>query len=93
MALATAGVLLHTAHALSGVFIYNKNAATFPWCLVSSAVTAWLWAVVYVIGDVRPQRWVMLLIPAGQNALLAYVLTPLLSYSNALLIDAEMPPL
>ncbi|MBC8101416.1 MAG: DUF5009 domain-containing protein [Cytophagales bacterium] len=92
LGLATAGILLHTAHDLNTVFTYNKNAATLPWCLVSSAVTVWLWCLAYGVGDVRPQQWAMRLIPAGQNALLAYVLAPLLYFLLESLIAAGMPP-
>jgi predicted acyltransferase len=77
LALAAGGVLIHTAHDLHRAFIYNKNAATPPWCLVSSAITAWLWIVVYAASDARPLRWARVLVPAGQNALLAYILAPL----------------
>ena len=91
LGLAMAGVLLHTAHGLSDVFIYNKNAATLPWCLVSSAVTAWLWVAAYAVGDVRPMRWASALAPAGRNALLAYILAPLLNIFFDLLTAAGIP--
>jgi heparan-alpha-glucosaminide N-acetyltransferase len=91
LGLASAGFLLHTAHELNGVFIYNKNAATVPWCLVSSAVTVWLWMFAYLVGDVRPQRWALLLVRPGQNALLAYVLVALLYFLIESLIAAGMP--
>lgn len=91
LALYAAGILLHTAHGINGVFIYNKNAATPPWCLVSSAVTTWLWIVAYIVGDLRPQRWATLLVAPGQNALLAYILAPLFSYLIDCLISVGLP--
>jgi predicted acyltransferase len=76
LALGTAGILLHTAHGLATVFHYNKNAATVPWCLVSSAVTVWLWIAVYIASDIR-RTAATVLVPVGQNALTAYILAPL----------------
>jgi hypothetical protein len=93
LALAVAGGLLHSAHDLHRVFIYNKNSATPPWCLVSSAITTWLWILVYGAVDVRPSRAPRLLVSGGQNALLAYVMAPLLNYLFDVLISTGMPPL
>jgi predicted acyltransferase len=60
------------------MFIYNKNAATPSWCLLSSAWTAWLWAALYWLIEVKDfrkgTRW---LGAAGQNALFAFVLGPI----------------
>ena len=91
LGLAAAGVLLHTAHHLAPVFFYNKNAATPPWCLVSSAITVWLWVAAYAVGDIRPMRWAASLAPAGKNALMAYLLAPLLYYAFDLLAAAGLP--
>src|SRR5262249_51157708 len=61
------------------MFYYNKNAATLPWCLVSSAITAFVWIAVYWLVDIRKAaRGTRLLTLAGQNALLAYILAPVI---------------
>jgi heparan-alpha-glucosaminide N-acetyltransferase len=77
-AFAVAGTLLHSLHALDRMFIYNKNAATPAWCLLSSAWTAWLWAGIYWLIEVSGLRqgtgWVRC---AGQNALFAFILGPI----------------
>lgn len=76
--MAAAAVLLHSLHDLDSMFIYNKNAATPPWCLLSSAYTAWCWALAYLAVDVAGwRRGTGTLGRAGQNALLAYLLAPL----------------
>jgi predicted acyltransferase len=78
-ALLLAGNLLHSAHGIHRMFIYNKNAATPPWCLVSSAITAFVWIAIFWMVDVRKQsRGTQLLALAGQNALLAYILAPVI---------------
>ena len=77
-AFAAGGLLLHSLHGLAPMFIYNKNAATPSWCLLSSAWTAWLWAAAYWLIEVRDVRqgtgWVRC---AGQNALFAFILGPI----------------
>jgi hypothetical protein len=79
-ALLAAGNLLHAAHGIHRMFIYNKNAATPPWCLISSALTTFVWIGIYWLVDVRKaSRGTRLLTLAGQNALLAYLLAPVLS--------------
>jgi heparan-alpha-glucosaminide N-acetyltransferase len=76
-ALAAAGLLLHTAHELHPAFIINKPLATPPWCLLSSALTAGAWIVLFVPADVWGwRRWPRVLTIGGQNALLAYFLAP-----------------
>lgn len=76
--LAVAGLLLHSLHDLHPMFIYNKNAATPPWCLLSSAWTAWIWAMVYWLVEAKDVRqgtgWLR---RAGQNALFAFILGPI----------------
>jgi heparan-alpha-glucosaminide N-acetyltransferase len=73
--LATAAHLLHAAHGIHAMFIFNKVFATPPWCLLSSAITVAVWALLYWIIDVRGLvRWAVLLEGAGQNALTAYLL-------------------
>jgi Uncharacterized conserved protein len=77
--LAAAGYLLHAAHDIHRMFIINKIFATPPWCLWCSAITVWFWVAIYWLMDVRGwQRWAVLLEPAGQNPLFAYVLAPVL---------------
>jgi predicted acyltransferase len=76
--LASAAVLLHSLHDLHRMFIYNKNAATPAWCLLSSAYTVWGWTVAYLLVDAAGIRLgTQTLRRAGQNALLAYLLAPL----------------
>ena len=75
LGLAAAAHLLHAAHGIHSMFIFNKILATPPWCLLSSAITVALWAVLYWIIDVRGStRWAALLEGSGQNALTAYLL-------------------
>jgi predicted acyltransferase len=77
--LAAAAVLLHSLHDLHPMFIYNKNAATPAWCLLCSAYTVWAWAGAYALVDVAGWRLGTVTVRrAGQNALLAYLLAPLL---------------
>ncbi|MEN3333170.1 MAG: heparan-alpha-glucosaminide N-acetyltransferase [Blastocatellia bacterium] len=79
LGLAAAGYLLHAAHDVHRMFIINKIFATPPWCLWCSAITVWFWIAIYWLMDVRGwQRWAVLLEPAGQNPLFAYVLAPVL---------------
>jgi predicted acyltransferase len=74
-----AGNLLHTAHDMNRMFIYNKNAATPPWCLISSAITSFVWVAIYWLVDLRnANRGTRLLTLAGQNALLIYILAPVI---------------
>jgi predicted acyltransferase len=77
--MAAAAVLLHSLHGLDRMFIYNKNSATPAWCLISSAYTVWCWVAAYLVVDVAGWRLgTGVLRRAGQNALLAYLLAPLL---------------
>jgi predicted acyltransferase len=65
-----AALLLH------GLYGINKNAATPSWCLWSCAITAALWILFYWICDVRPFPPISKpLVLAGQNVLLAYLLS------------------
>ncbi len=78
LVLACAALLLHSMNGVHRAFIYNKNAATPPWCLLSSAWTAGLFAAVYWLVDAK--GWGPLLAvlgSAGQNALLAFILGPI----------------
>ena len=77
--LAAAGVLLHSLRDIHEMFIINKNAATPPWCLLSSAFTVWIWVAIYWLMDVRGwKRWAVVVEPAGMNPLFAYILAPIL---------------
>jgi predicted acyltransferase len=70
---AAAALLLHPLYGIS------KNNATPSWCLWACAITAALWFVFYLICDVRPVPAVSRpLALAGQNVLLAYLLSELL---------------
>jgi heparan-alpha-glucosaminide N-acetyltransferase len=79
LGLAAAGHLLHSLAHIDRMFIINKILASPPWCLWSSAITVWVWAVVYWLVDIKGwKRWGVLVEPAGQNALLAYILAPVI---------------
>jgi predicted acyltransferase len=85
----TAGILLHTLNTFDPQFIYNKNAATVPWCLVTSAWTALIFSGIYWLADDRGvTAGTRTLTAAGQNALFAFILGPI-AY---LLIDL-IPPI
>jgi heparan-alpha-glucosaminide N-acetyltransferase len=79
LGLALAGHLLHALHALHPMFFINKINATVPWGLWCSAITIWVWCVIYGIVDIRGwRRGVFLVAPAGENSLFAYILVPIL---------------
>ena len=70
---AAAALLLNPLYGIS------KNQATPSWCLWSCAITAALWLVFYFISDVRHVGFVVRpLAVAGQNVLLAYLLSEML---------------
>jgi predicted acyltransferase len=70
---AAAALLLNRAYGIS------KNNATPSWCLWACAITAALWYVFYLISDVRPVRTISRpLALAGQNVLLAYLISEML---------------
>jgi hypothetical protein len=72
-----AGMLLHTLHGLHPAFFISKVRATAPWCLVSSAITALVWALLFLLVDVKgSRRSPRMLFVAGENALVAYLLAP-----------------
>jgi predicted acyltransferase len=57
----------------------NKIAGTPTWGLWSASLTCLVWAVVYLIMDVRGvTRWSVVARPAGANPLIAYLLHPVL---------------
>lgn len=70
----SAGALL-----LHGLYGISKNNATPSWCLWSCAITATLWLILYYLTDIRPVSCIARpLSIAGQNVLLAYLLSDLL---------------
>ena len=78
-ALGAAGVLLRSLHGVHPAFIISKNHGTVPWGLVSSALTCGVWAVLFVLVDVRGwRRWPRSLSIAGENPLIAYLMAPFL---------------
>jgi hypothetical protein len=78
-ALGLAGVLLRSLNGLDPAFIISKNHATVPWGLVSSALTAGAWVVVFVLVDILGfRRWPRSLSIAGENPLVAYLMAPFL---------------
>ncbi|MBN1900825.1 DUF5009 domain-containing protein [Candidatus Sumerlaeota bacterium] len=77
--MALAGRLLYSLHNIHDMFIVSKNAATVPWCLYSSAVTVWIWMVIYYLMDIKGwTKWTGIIRPAGENPLFAYILQPML---------------
>jgi predicted acyltransferase len=73
VACAMAALLLTKPYGIS------KNAATPSWCLWSCTITASLWYVFHLISDVRPPGTVVrTLAVAGQNVLLAYLISEML---------------
>jgi predicted acyltransferase len=70
---AAAALLLDRAYGI------NKNNATPSWCFWACAITAALWYVLYLISDVRPVKIISRpLALAGQNVLLAYLISEML---------------
>jgi predicted acyltransferase len=70
---AAAALLLNRAYGIS------KNNATPSWCLWACAITASLWYLFYLVCDERPVKAVSRpLALAGQNVLLAYLISDLL---------------
>lgn len=64
---------------LNGLYGISKNEATPSWCLWSCAVTALLWLAFYFLTEVRPVKWIAgPFRVAGQNVLLAYLLSEML---------------
>ena len=70
---AAAALLLHPLYGI------NKNNATPSWCLWSCAITALCWLVFYCISDIHPVSFAVKPFSiAGQNVLLAYLLSEML---------------
>ena len=78
LGLGVVAVLLHTLSSIHPMFIYNKNAATVPWCLISSAWTTLIFTLLYWLIDARGiTTGTRILGTAGQNALFAFILGPI----------------
>ena len=69
---AAGALLLERAYGIS------KNAATPSWCLWSCAITACLWYGFHLVAEVRPTNLVRPLMLAGENVLLAYLISEML---------------
>jgi len=75
---AVAGWLLYLPHERVPCLIINKILGTPPWCLLSAAITAACLVVVSLLVDRgSPPAWATLPELAGKNALLAYILAPI----------------
>jgi predicted acyltransferase len=77
-----AGGFAFAAMLTNGLYGISKNNATPSWCLWSSAITAVLWLLFYLWADARPQsalaKTARPLAIAGQNVLLAYLLSEMM---------------
>jgi len=72
-ACAAAALLLNPLYGIS------KNNATPSWCLWACAITALLWYLFYLVSEVRPVKFIWQpLAVAGQNVLLAYLISEML---------------
>ena len=77
--LGVAAWLLHSLHDVDDAFWYNKVIATVPWILMSAAIASAAWAgVVAVTEGLGWTRWPPAVRMAGEQALLIYMLAPLL---------------
>jgi heparan-alpha-glucosaminide N-acetyltransferase len=64
---------------LSGLYGINKNQATPSWCLWACAITAALWLILHGLCDgATAPRLAKVLAVAGQNVLLAYLISEML---------------
>ena len=79
---------------LNGLYGISKNDATPSWCLWACAITAILWLIFYLIADVRPVKFIAGPFRiAGQNVLLAYLLSEMLPSPFGLIHFANPPGL
>ena len=84
-ALVAAGLALHQLKDVSHVFWINKVMATPAWCLISGGLTAIVWAVLLLVVDQAGwRRWPPAVTIAGEQALLIYLIAPLLGSLLAL---------
>jgi predicted acyltransferase len=78
-ALGAAGLMLHTLRDLHPVFWFHKNNATPAWCLLSAGWACAAWAGVHALVEKAGwRRWPRAFTVAGENALVAYLMAPLL---------------
>jgi predicted acyltransferase len=78
--LIAAGLALHQFKDVSHVFWINKVMATPAWCLISGGLTAIVWAVLLMAVDrFGLRRWPPVVTIAGDQALLCYLIAPLLA--------------
>jgi predicted acyltransferase len=84
-ALIAAGLSLHQFKDVSQVFWISKIMATPAWCLISGGLTAIVWAVLLLLVDQAGwRRWPPVVTIAGEQALLVYLIAPLLGSLLAL---------
>ena len=63
----------------------NKTTASPAWCLYSVAWSCWIYAGLYLLMDVwGVRRWAAIVQSAGENPLLAYLLSTMMYYIFAL---------
>jgi predicted acyltransferase len=71
---------------LAGLYGINKNEATPSWCLWACAITGALWLILHGVCDRAPApRLAKILSVAGQNVLLAYLISEMLPSALELL--------
>jgi len=84
-ALIASGLVLHQFKDVSRVFWISKPMATPAWCLISGGLTAIAWAALLMAVDgFGWRKWPPVVTIAGEQALLIYLLAPLLSSLLAL---------
>jgi len=84
-ALIAAGLALHQFKDVSQIFWISKIMATPAWCLISGGLTAIVWAVLLLFVDQAGwRRWPPVVTIAGEQALLIYLIAPLLGSLLAL---------
>ena len=77
--LIAAGWLVHQFRDVHAAFWISKVHATPAWCLISGGITCAAWAILYQLADIKRWRqWPRTITTAGQMALLAYLIAPLL---------------
>ncbi len=77
--LIAAGWIVHQFREVGPAFWISKVHATPAWCLISGGIACAAWAILYELVDVKGwRRWPSAVTTAGQMALLAYLLAPLL---------------
>jgi heparan-alpha-glucosaminide N-acetyltransferase len=85
VALIAAGVALHQFKDVNEVYWISKVMATPAWCLISGGLTAIVWAALLPIVDAAGwRRWPPVVTIGGEQALLIYLIAPLLSSLLAL---------